>query len=346
MKRPNDQMEAVLEAYRALHPPHIEKLTPELARQVPLIDRAAVAVYGQHFTKRALLPLPIPVGNVEHVTLAGAEGQEILARVYTPRGDTPTEGWPVLLYFHGGGWVLGTLDTYDSSCRALCEAAQCVVVSVHYRQAPEHPWPAAADDAFSAYRWLLAHAGAVGGSMGRIAVAGESAGGNLAAVVTLLAREQNLPQPVHQLLIYPVTDLEGGTSSPSAAEHVAAEPLSTSMLHWFYAHYVPEGVDRRHPHISPLHAKSLAGLAPATIILAELDPLRSDGERYAARLDNAGVRVSLTTFEGVTHEFFGMGSVVNEAASAVALAAKNLRDAFATPLIATPPIEMPLALAT
>lgn len=345
MNRPTDQMKAILEAHAAMHPPPIETLTPELARQVPLPDRAAVAVYGQHFTKRALSPMPMPVGNVEHITIPGPEGNDMLARVYTPKGSAPEEGWPVLLYFHGGGWVLATLDTYDASCRALCEAAQCVVVSLHYRQAPEHPWPAAPEDAFTAYKWLLTHPGNVGGSAGRIAVGGESAGGNLAAVVTLMAREHGLPMPLHQLLVYPATDLDAGTASPSAAENVDAQPLNTSMLHWFYGHYVPEGKDRTDPHISPLYARDLSDLPPATVILAEIDPLRSDGERYARRLETAGVPVTLHTFEGVTHEFFGMVGLVNEANLAVALAARDLRDAFATPVMPIPDFNGQAAVA-
>lgn len=326
--KPTGQMQLVLDEYLKTGPLPIEELTFEIARLIPLPDRAAVAVYGHHFAKKALVPFPLPVGDIEHRILPGADGADILARVYTPKGDAPANGWPILLYFHGGGFVLANLDTYDSSCRALCDGANAVVVSVHYRQAPEYPWPAAPEDAFAAYQWLLANAAEIQGDSTRIAVGGESAGGNLAAVVAQMARDKTIAPPLHQLLVYPVTDMVNGPVSESALENADAKPLNRAMLSWFYDYYIPEAGDRTHPYASPSYAATLIGLPPATVILSQIDPLRSEGEAYAAQLEAAGVPVTLKIYEGVTHEFFGLAGLVNEATEAVALAVKNLRSAF------------------
>ena len=330
MLKPNDQMQAVLDAHKEMGPLPIETLTAEQARQIPLADRATLAVYGQHFMKRALAPMPLPVGRVEHCQIPGKQGN-IIARLYTPKGEAPKSGWPVLVYYHGGGWVLGTLDTYDSSARGLCEAAKCIVLSCHYRQAPEHQWPAAYEDAYTAYEWAQAHAKHFSGNPAKIAIGGESAGGNLAAVVSQIARDERKTLPIHQLLIYPVTDLVNGPDSLSAQENLAAKPLNTPMLHWFYNYYVPNLEDRTHPYASPIMG-DLTGLPPATIILAQIDPLLSEGEDYANRLDAVGVPVSLSIYEGVTHEFFGMGGIVDEATDAIKFAAECLKDAFESKL--------------
>ncbi len=193
---------------------------------------------------------------------------------------------------------------------------------------PEHKWPAAPKDAFKAWTWVANNAHDIDGNPAKIAVAGESAGGNLAAVVCLLARDQGVAVPVHQLLIYPVTDVADGVNSVSARENADAKPLNAAMLKWFYNHYLPQDANRRAPDVSPLYAKDHAGLPPATIILAELDPLRSDGEAYAAKLEQAGVPVTLETYAGVTHEFFGMAGIVSEATNAIELACDNLEVAF------------------
>lgn len=326
MKKPNHDMQAILDAHKALGPLPITELTPGQARLIPLLDRAAAAYYGQHFSKRALAPMPLPVGNVRHIQIPGGDGG-ILARVYTPKGEMPEAGWPVIVYYHGGGWVIANLDTYDGSARALCAETEAVVVSVHYRQAPEHKWPAAPQDAYAAYRWVCDNAALVQGDETRIAVAGESAGGNLAAVVCLMARDRNEPLPLHQLLVYPVTDLAHGMQSPSAIENADAAPLNTPMLGWFYDHYLPATADRQDAYISPLHA-SLRGLPPATIVLAEIDPLRSEGEGYADRLIASGIYVNVKTYAGVTHEFFGLGGLVSAAQEAMSYAAARLRNSF------------------
>ena len=335
MNTPNPQMQMILDAHQELGPLPIETLTPDLARLIPLPDKAAVSVYGHHFLKKALTPFPVPVGKVEHGIFKTPSGN-LLARIYTPKGEAPEGGWPVLVYFHGGGFVIATLDTYDSSCRALCDGAACVVVSLHYRQAPEHPWPAAAEDAMAAYGWVLINAVPMGWNPALVAVGGESAGGNLAAIVSLMARDRNEQAPVHQLLIYPVTDFVNGSKSPSALENATAQPLNRAMLEWFYSYYLGD-TERTQAYVSPLHATSHGNLAPATVILAQIDPLRSDGEAYANKLAEAGVPTSMRIYEGVTHEFFGLAGLVNEATEAVAFASKELRksfDAIKAPVVA------------
>ncbi len=327
MRKPNDQMQAVLDAHREMGPLPIETLDAVTARQIPLADRAAMAVYGQHISKRAFATNPLPVGKVEHILIDGAD-DKMLCRVYTPTGKPPEGGWPTVVYFHGGGFVIATLDTYDASCRSICDGAEAVVVSVHYRQAPENQWPAAPEDAFAAYQWVLQHAQMFNGNPLKVAVAGESAGGNLAAVVTLMAKHHNIQAPLHQVLIYPVVDMLNGPKSESAKTYATAKPLNTAMLNWFYDYYVPANADRRDEMISPTFATDLTGLPTATIILAEIDPLCSEGETYATKLMAAGVMVHVKKFEGVTHEFFGMVGIVDEAAEAVAMVCKNLKTYF------------------
>jgi acetyl esterase len=322
-------MQMILDAHQEMGPLPIETLTPDLARMIPLADRAAVAVYGHHITKKAFTPFPVPVGRVEHAVLKTPSGN-VLARIYTPKGDAPDEGWPVLLYFHGGGFVIATLDTYDSSCRALCEGAGCVVVSLHYRQAPEHPWPAAAEDAYAGFSWIQANASPFGWNPDLIAVGGESAGGNLAAVLSLMTRDRNENSPVHQLLIYPAVDLVNGSQSESAIENAEAHPLNRAMLEWFYSYYTGD-TDRAQPYVSPLYSENHADLPPATVILAQIDPLRSDGEAYADKLTQAGVPTNIKVYEGVTHEFFGLAGLVNEATEGVAFACQELRKAWDAP---------------
>lgn len=328
MFRPNRKMQEILDAYAEMGPLPVETLSAAAARQMPTLDRAVAAVHGKHLVMRALGPMQTPVGRIEHRRIATNNGGELVARLYFPDDDVPRGGWPVVLYFHGGGFVLGNLNTYDRSARSLCEQCGCIVVSCHYRQAPEHPWPAAVEDAFAAYQWVLATAPSFGGNVMLVAVAGEGAGGNLAAVTCLVARDKGIPRPVHQVLIYPVTDIAGGADNLSAHHHGDARPLSRAMMQWCYNKYAPPGINRTHPYISPLHAENLVDLPSATIISAEVDPLRDDGEAYADRLDQSGVQVTWKLYPGVTHEFFGMAGVLDEANQAVALVADDLRESF------------------
>lgn len=318
MQQPNAQMQAVLDELQVLGGKPIETLTPDEARRQP----SPADAVGSLLMRRGLDPSPVPLANVDDRLIPGPIG-DFRVRVYTPEGAGP---FPVLLYMHGGGWVIATIDTYDASCRALANAVPCIVVSVNYRQAPEHPFPAAVDDVHAAYHWVLANAAEFGGDPTRIAVAGESAGGNLATVLTLLAREHGDPLPLHQLLVYPVTDFND--DKPSYWENADAKPLNRAMMQWFKVHYLPNAADAGDPRAAPLGAADLSGLPPATIILAEIDPLRSDGEQYLERLRAAGVPTRATVFKGVTHEFFGMTAVLDAAKDAVAEAADELRASF------------------
>lgn len=310
-------MQAVLTQLAALGGRPIEQLTPAEARQQPSPADAVTSLLRE----RGLGTTPETVATVEDRTIPGSGGA-IDIRIYSPPGGGPL---PVLLYIHGGGWVLGSLDSYDASARALTNATGAIVVSTHYRLAPEHPFPASHEDAFSAYRWVLQNTASFQGDPQRIAIAGESAGGNMAVAVSLMAREHGVALPVHQLLIYPVANTDTNTTSFDENEH--AMPLNKAMMEWFARHEFVHAGDKKDPRIDLLHA-DLQGLPPATIITAAIDPLRSGGKALADALEAAGVEVDYKCYDGVTHEFFGMGAVVAESREATRMAAKNLRRAF------------------
>ncbi len=314
---PGAQMQAVLDQLAALHGKPIETLSAAEARKQPTPADAVKAL----LEKQGRPTTPEPVGSVTNRMIPGAAG-EIPVRIYTPRGAGP---FPVVVYYHGGGWVIATLDTYDSSPRALANGANAVVVSVEYRKAPEHKFPAAHDDAFAAYKWVIAHAKEIHGDSARVAVAGESAGGNLAANVAIMARDQHVQMPVYQVLIYPVAGNDFET--PSYQENANAKPLNRAMMQWFVRNTVRTPADGADPRISMTNA-DVKGLPPATVILAQLDPLRSEGEAYAARLSDAGIQVDARTYDGVTHEFFGMGAAVDKAKEAEQQASAGLRRGF------------------
>ena len=313
------QMQQVLDQLRELGGKPIATLTPAEARQQPTpADAVKTILDKQNLVSQE------PVGNVDEISLPGPSGA-VRVRVYAPDGPAP---FPLLVYFHGGGWVIAGLDAYDASCRALCNAAGCIVASVDYRLAPEHHFPAAAEDAYAATQWLMAHPETINADARRVAVGGESAGGNLATVVCLMARDRGGRLPMHQLLVYPVTTTS--IDFPSVEENAQQQPLDKAMLPWFFSYYLAKPEDGRNPYVSPLDESSLQGLPPATVILAEFDPLRDEGRAYAQRLHAAGVATSGTIYPGVTHEFFGMRAVVDQAQMAVAQAATALRDAFGT----------------
>jgi acetyl esterase len=265
------------------------------------------------------------VGAVTEVTIPGPVGNEIPARVYTPVGDGP---FPVLCYFHGGGWVIGSAAQSDGTTRRLCDLAGCVVVSPDYRLAPEHPFPAAAEDCYATVRWAATASASYGGEPTRLAVSGGSAGGNLAAVVALMARDRGGPELRFQFLEYPVIDSDLDTGS--YRENAEGRLLTRAAMAWFWDHYVPDVERRADPWASPLRAESLAGLPPALIITAGLDPLRDEGEAYGAALEAAGVPTTVTRYEGVIHGFFGMHGMIDEADTAQREAAAALRAAFST----------------
>ena len=275
------------------------------------------------FFEQMQLPRPeVKIAGVEDRRIPGPAG-EIPVRIYRPDGKAPL---PALVYFHGGGWVIGSLETHDGSCRDLANRVGCLVVSVDYRLAPEHRYPAAAEDCFAATKWVAENAAALGVDPKRIAIGGDSAGGNLTAAVALMARDRRGPALRHQLLIYPVTDAD--FTRASYRENAEGYLLTTKAMEWFWGHYVPDAAQRKEAYASPLQAKDLAGLPPAFVITAEYDPLRDEGEAYATRLQEAGVRTMAKRYDGAIHGFFAMGLLAEVARSAVADAVAALRSAL------------------
>ena len=240
-----------------------------------------------------------PVAHVEDRFLPGPNG-DIPVRLYTPQGQPR---FPVLVYFHGGGWVVGNLETVDVFCRMMTNAAGCVVASVNYRHAPEHKFPIPAEDAYAATQWIARHAPALGGDPERLAVSGSSSGGNLAAVVAQMARDRGTPSLLYQLLIVPVIDCKFDTSS--YREHAEGYGLTTVAMRWYWTHYLRNEGDGNHPYASPLRAERLRGLPPAFVATAELDPLRDEGEAYAARLQAEGTPTVQKRYAGMIHGFLG-----------------------------------------
>lgn len=317
------QMQEVLAALDSFNAPPVETVTPEIARNLPSFANAVQKVLADRGQ-----PAVEAVGGIEHRLIPGPAG-DLLVRLYRPSG-AEAGPLPVIVYFHGGGFVIANLDTYDASCRALTNGTGAIVASVAYRQAPENPYPAAVDDAYAATQYFLANAGDHGGDPARVAVAGESAGGNLATVVCLRARANDEPMPVHQLLVYPVaTFAPEGAAAESVGRFANAKPLNAAMLQWFASYYLPDPALAAEPAASPMSASDLSGLPSATVIAAEIDPLQSQGQLYAQALTDAGVETSYSLYEGVTHEFFGMGAVVDKAKEAETEAASALLAAFA-----------------
>jgi acetyl esterase len=269
--------------------------------------------------------VPEPVGEVIDRYIPGPAGA-LPIRIYRPAGRTRS---PVLLYFFGGGGVLGCIDTSDGICRTLTNSVPCVTVSVGYRLAPEHRFPAAVQDCYAAARWVGRHAEEIGGDDGKIAVGGDSAGGNLAAVVALMARDNGGPALAYQLLVYPNTDFLSDT--PSLAENVDPYLFNKASVEWYRGHYLAVPDDGASPLASPLRADDVSGVPPATIITAEYDPLRDQGEQYAERLAAGGVAVTLTRYAGMPHGFFAMPGVLEAGRRAQAQAAGDLSAALHGP---------------
>jgi acetyl esterase len=267
---------------------------------------------------------PVPVAAVADRTVPGPGGALPL-RVYTPEGEPP---FPIVVFFHGGGWVVGTLDTYDPLCRALAAAVPAVVVSVDYRLAPEHRYPAAVEDAYAATFWASRNAAALGGAQHRLAVAGDSAGGNLAAAVALGARDRGGPAISFQLLVYPALDAAGDTASWRA--FADGFHLTAAGMRWYWDHYLG-GADGGAPDASPLRAAYFGGLPPALVLCADHDVLLDEGEAYAARLRQAGVAAEARRYAGTLHGFFRWRGVTDAADAALQDAATALRAALAPP---------------
>ena len=263
-----------------------------------------------------------PVDQVRDLKIPGPAG-EIPIRVYSPKLQSPA---PALIYFHGGGWVLGDLESHDHVCRALANGAECVVISVDYRLAPEHKFPAAVHDSFAATAWIAEHAEELGVDRGRIAVGGDSAGGNLAAVVSQIARDRGGPKIAYQLLIYPAADMR--MSFPSIEENAGGPLLTKAAMHWFINHYLRGEGDRSDPLASPLLASNLRGLPPAFILTAECDPSRDEGGAYGKRLQETGVGARVRCYEGMPHGFFSFAAALDGGRKAVADSIHELRSAF------------------
>ncbi len=262
----------------------------------------------------------VAVGTVTDIDAGGVPG-----RVYRPPGAGP---FAVVMMFHGGGWVIGDLVTADRQSREICKGAGVVVISIDYRLAPENRFPAAADDCYAATVWAAEHAGAYDGDPTRLAVAGDSAGGNLAAVVAQMARDKNGPAIAFQLLVYPVTD-GVGFDTPSYRSNAEGYLLTADSMRWFWNHYAPTVSDRDHPYASPLLAAELSGLPPALVMTAEFDPLRDEGEAYARQLSSAGVDTTLVRWDGFIHGFFGHTGVIKAALEPMHKACAALRAALA-----------------
>lgn len=268
---------------------------------------------------------PLAMARVENLSIP-AEGHAIPARLYVPEDADATPALTV--FFHGGGWLIGTLETHDATCRALARDARCAVLSVEYRLAPENRYPVAVEDCFAATRWAADHAATLGLSDKRLAVAGDSAGGNLAAAVALMARDRGGPELAHQLLIYPVTDHDFATSSYKANGGPDAF-LTEGAMRRFWADYLGDTSPADAPLARVLQRDDLAGLPPATIVVAEHDPLRDEGVAYAEKLRGAGVAVELIEAPGMIHGFFGMTQIVPDATEWTGAAAARLRGALA-----------------
>jgi acetyl esterase len=319
LEEADDDMKKVLDELAKLDPRPLDSLTPEEARKQPTPADAVKAILAADKADK-----PLEVAKVEEKKFQGADGKDLAARVYTPKTEE-TGLRPVVVYFHGGGFVVGGIDAYDASARAIADGAEAIVVSADYRRAPEHKFPAAHDDAYAAYQWVLSNASSFGGDPARVAVAGESAGGNLAANVSILARDKGAQMPLHQLLVYPVAQSDMTTTSYQ--EWKTGKPLDEPTMRWFVSQYTKSPAELKDPRLDLVNAK-LDKLPPTTIVLAEIDPLREDGELLAKQLEAAKVPVESKTYEGVTHEFFGMGAVVSDAKSAMSWATSRLDGAF------------------
>ena len=304
----------VFAAFQAANRPSYESVSPTVAREFYLAGRVVSNPEPPELQSAEPLSIPAPHGAIP-------------ARIYTPKTLRKNSGLaPCLVFFHGGGWVIGNIDSHDVVCRTLAHEGELIVVSVDYRLAPEHKFPAAADDAIAATKWVAANASKLGIDAAQLLVGGDSAGGNLAAVVALAARDGDGPKLAGQVLIYPVTDF--AMTHPSHSEPETSVLLTHSVIRWFCNHYLGSAADIDHWKASPARAKTLAGLPPSYVLTAGADPLRDEGAEYAARLKQDGVSVTYRHFPGQFHGFFTMGKLLqqaNVAASEIAVWLKAVR---------------------
>lgn len=295
----NPQAEAVLKQMEADNVPDISEMNVPQAR---VFLQTAFA---------AMVPVPEQVGEVSDFTVPGPAGN-LPVRLYEPEGEANP---PLVVFYHGGGWVIGTIESHDAVCRALANASGCAVASVEYRLAPESAFPAAPEDCYAATKWLSENGSGLGFDGGRLAVAGDSAGGNLSAVVSMMARDRGGPEISHQVLIYPAVDFAG--DYPSKTENGEGYFLTTAAMEWFGNHYLSDESEAKDILASPLLAEDHSGLPPAIVITAGFDPLRDEGEAYAEKLKAAGVEVKAIRYDGMIHGFLNMLGVLDDAQRAV-----------------------------
>lgn len=311
------EMQVVIEKLAALGGKPTETLDAPTARMQPTPTDAVMAVMQEH-------NIPIPPALCDTVGMEiPVMGGSTHIRVYTPKqGRAP---FPVIVYYHGGGWVIADINVYSASAQGLCEQVGAVVVSIEYPKGPEKKFPAAHNTAFEAYQWVLKNAGSLKGDSSKIALVGESAGGNLAANVSIMARDKKLQLPLYEVLVYPIANND--MNSESYLKYAGAKPLNKAMMAWFIKNALLSEAQASDPRISLVKA-NLAGLPKTLIIGAELDPLQSEGKLLADKLKEAKVDTDYQLYYGVTHEFFGMAAVVPQAKDAQALAVKKLKTAF------------------
>ncbi len=313
----DDEMAVVIEKLQSYGAPALETLSAKEARKQPTPTTAVMDIIKEY-------KIEVPPSKVDTIGKdISVKGGKIHVRIYTPQ--TADSTFPVIVYYHGGGWVIADLDVYDASAKGLAEKANAIVVSVHYRQGPEYKFPTAHNDAFEAYQWVLKNAASMKGNPKMVAVAGESAGGNLACNVSIMARDKKIMIPVHQLLVYPVANND--MNSESYQKYATAMPLGKPLIEWMVKNYLPNTAASADPRIALVKA-NLKGLPPTTIIAAEIDLLQTEGKLLSEKLKDAGVDVKYKLYDGVTHEFFGMAAVVPNAKDAQELAADELKSAF------------------
>jgi acetyl esterase len=304
------QAKAFLDQVAASGAPGFDQMTVQQARE---------AIRALFATREP----PLPLKKVED-RVVNVGGVKLPVRIYTPDANGPL---PILVFFHGGGWVVGDLESHDGTCRALANGAGCIVIAVDYRLAPEHKFPAAADDCYGATKWAALNAASFGGDPTRIAVGGDSAGGNLAAVVAQMATDRGAPTIKYQLLIYPVTNYSYDTASYK--NNGEGYLLTKGSMQWFWNHYLNNPNDGENPYASPLRGQRLSNLPPAWVLTAEFDPLCDEGAAYAKKMKDAGVAVEYTDYKGMIHGFFSLGHMFDQGKKAVAEACSKLKAAFA-----------------
>jgi acetyl esterase len=307
--------------------PDAQALMNAMEATFPRVEDMTGAEARAHLTRMmaSVAYDPEPVARIDDRFIPGPDGP-LPVRIYWPEAHTGA-AFPALVYFHGGGFVLCDLDTHDQTCRAITNNVGCVVVSVDYRLAPEHKFPAAAEDAYAATLWVAANAIELDVDARKIAIGGDSAGGNLTAAVALMARDRQIPDIVFQLMVYPVTDL---TAMDNESHRANGEGyfLTTTAMEWFRDQYLADIADAGHAYASPLRASDLSGLPPALVITAEFDPLRDEGEAYGVRLRDSGVDAAVSRYDGVFHGFFGLRTMLDAAKQANEEAYAALRSAF------------------